>query len=352
MPPTTLSKVQGTFLGCAIGDAMGMPVETMMHEEILAITDAKGVVGFMDAKQRNLKSISNYKAGDTTDDWQLTAAIVRSLIRMRCYKFEDTVNEQVKEFERCQNGWGRSTKSAFREIKEWFDSEGERGRASWQPALAKEGSLGCGNGVAMKIAAIALHSCLDCVHPGNIADQIMEQGRLTHPDTRASHAAYAVAWLLTNIFMRPLHTGIFGKEDVEKMLFLLILEVERIERLFPDPQMAEDRISSRLRKIFHGKMLDNATDLRVKNGTSCFSLESIPFSMATFLRHPTDFRAGVLEAVNAGGDTDSNAAMVGALIGANCGVEAIPEEWRNFRKEFEEPVRLGEEFHRVFFSIR
>ncbi|MEK7512006.1 MAG: ADP-ribosylglycohydrolase family protein, partial [Patescibacteria group bacterium] len=184
------------------------------------------------------------------------------------------------------------------------------------------------------------------------ADQIMEQGRLTHPDTRASHAAYAVAWLLTNIFMRPLHTGIFGKEDVEKMLFLLILEVERIERLFPDPQMAEDRISSRLRKIFHGKMLDNATDLRVKNGTSCFSLESIPFSMATFLRHPTDFRAGVLEAVNAGGDTDSNAAMVGALIGANCGVEAIPEEWRNFRKEFEEPVRLGEEFHRVFFSIR
>jgi ADP-ribosylglycohydrolase len=298
-----------------------------------------------------LKSISNYKAGDTTDDWQLTAAIARSLIRSHCYKFEDTVNEQVKEFERCQNGWGGTTKKSFKEIKEWFDSEGERGRASWQPALPREGSSGCGNGVAMKIAAIALHSSLDCLNHGTLSDQIMEQGKLTHSDIRASHAAYAVAWLLSRIFLRPFQAGIFKNDDIEKMLFQLMLEIERIERLFPDPQMTEDRISSRLRKIFCEKMLFVPVALRVKIGTSCFSLESIPFSIATFLRHPTDFRAGVLEAVNAGGDSDSNAAIVGALIGANCGVEAIPEEWRTFRKEFEEPMRLGEEFHRVFCRL-
>lgn len=348
MIPSALSKIQGTFLGCAIGDAMGMSVETMTQEEILAVTDGKGVVGFMDAKQRNLKSISDYKAGDTTDDWQLTAAIARSLIKMHCYKFEDTVNEQVKEFERCRNGWGKTTKSSFGEIKEWFDSEGERGRASWQPALMRDGSSGCGNGVAMKIAAIALHSSLDCVYPGNLSDKIMEQGRLTHPDMRASHAAYAVASLMAKVILQPLIKGVFEKEDVGKRLSELIVEVGRIERLFPDPQKAEDTISGRLRKIFMEKMLDDVTALRGKNGTSCLSLESVPFSIATFLRHPTDFRAGVLEAVNAGGDTDSNAAMVGALIGANCGVEVIPEEWRNFRKEFEEPIKLGEEFHRVF----
>jgi len=352
MLPTALSKIQGTFLGCAIGDAMGMPVETMTADGILKVTDGKGVTTFMDAKQRNLKSISNYKAGDTTDDWQLTAAIARALIKNRCYRTGDTVNEQLLEFERCTNGWGSSTKRSFKEIKEWFDSEGKSGRDPGLPVAPNEEIFGCGNGVAMKIAAIALHHSLDCLNHGTLSGQIMEQGRLTHPDFRASHAAYAVAWLLTRTFLRPLQAGIFVRDDIEKELFTLILEVEMVERLFPDPQAAEDRISSRLRKIFHGKMLDDPAALRVKIGTSCFSLESIPFSIATFLRNPTDFRAGVLEAINAGGDTDSNAAMVGALIGANCGVEAIPTEWRSFRKEFEEPIKLGEEFHRTFNSIR
>jgi ADP-ribosylglycohydrolase len=69
--------------------------------------------------------------------------------------------------------------------------------------------------------------------------------------------------------------------------------------------------------------------------------------MAVFLRHPRNFRAAVLEAVNAGGDTDSTASMVGALVGANCGLDVIPAEWLNFRPEFQEPVELGEKLYRI-----
>ena len=56
---------------------------------------------------------------------------------------------------------------------------------------------------------------------------------------------------------------------------------------------------------------------------------------------------GILEAVNAGGDTDTIAAMVGAMIGCNVGLEGIPEEWLRFRPEFQKALMLGEQLFQV-----
>ena len=51
------------------------------------------------------------------------------------------------------------------------------------------------------------------------------------------------------------------------------------------------------------------------------------------VRHVTDpaerLRAGIVAAVNGGGDTDTVAAIAGALLGAACGESAIPAEWRS-----------------------
>jgi ADP-ribosylglycohydrolase len=45
------------------------------------------------------------------------------------------------------------------------------------------------------------------------------------------------------------------------------------------------------------------------------------------LCHPDDFRAGVLAAVNHGGDSDSTGAIAGNILGAKLGKAAIPQEW-------------------------
>jgi len=52
-------------------------------------------------------------------------------------------------------------------------------------------------------------------------------------------------------------------------------------------------------------------------------------SIALFcaLCHPDDFRAGVLAAVNHGGDSDSTGAIAGNILGAKLGKAAIPREW-------------------------
>lgn len=58
------------------------------------------------------------------------------------------------------------------------------------------------------------------------------------------------------------------------------------------------------------------------NGPSV--LEGLPFGWACFLRHPEDFGAAVLAAVNMGNDAEATAAIAGALCGAYVGASGIP----------------------------
>jgi ADP-ribosylglycohydrolase len=46
------------------------------------------------------------------------------------------------------------------------------------------------------------------------------------------------------------------------------------------------------------------------------------------LLHAETLEEGVVETVRRGGDTDTNAAICGALLGAVCGREAVPEQWQ------------------------
>jgi ADP-ribosylglycohydrolase len=48
--------------------------------------------------------------------------------------------------------------------------------------------------------------------------------------------------------------------------------------------------------------------------------DSLPFSYALFLRNPRSF-GSIMEAVNAGGDNDTNAKLVGEMLGAYYGLD-------------------------------
>lgn len=55
--------------------------------------------------------------------------------------------------------------------------------------------------------------------------------------------------------------------------------------------------------------------------------EAIAAATYVLARHPDDPRAAILEAANTPGDSDSIATLVGALVGARRGIEAIPKDW-------------------------
>lgn len=329
-----ISKIQACLLGVQIGDAMGMPWELMKPEQILEATKGQGVTGFVDPVQRKISGTMSLKAGDTTDDWQLTAANARSIIRKRHYDHMDIAREHVMEFERCTFGWGSTTRIGLKEVKEFFDSNGTSGRNPFRYVPEIPGK-GCGNGVAMKIAPLAI---LDTVQNNkNLLACVLAHGLMTHPDARASIAAYAVARVIAAVIDTAM--------PPEAILEYLIRQVEDAESSLHNWLVKHeiDPFSGRLKRIRN--VIADPIALREQVGTGCLALESVAFAIATFLRHPTDFRAGVLEAINAGGDTDSTASMVGAMIGANCGLDAIPKEWREFRPEYQESLKLGKELY-------
>jgi len=63
-------------------------------------------------------------------------------------------------------------------------------------------------------------------------------------------------------------------------------------------------------------------------GNDVSAVESVPAALAAFLTHPDDTYAAIRFALQVGGDTDTIAAMTGAVGGARLGTQALPPHWR------------------------
>jgi ADP-ribosylglycohydrolase len=61
-------------------------------------------------------------------------------------------------------------------------------------------------------------------------------------------------------------------------------------------------------------------------GISAFVTPSVAWSLYAFLRTPDDYWSTVCTAIAVGGDTDTMAAMAGAIAGARLGPSALPQE--------------------------
>jgi ADP-ribosylglycohydrolase len=66
-----------------------------------------------------------------------------------------------------------------------------------------------------------------------------------------------------------------------------------------------------------------------RDAVSGWILQTVPVAIYCWLCHPLDFRAATEDVVLLGGDTDTTAAIVGALVGASVGTEGIPADWLN-----------------------
>lgn len=340
-------RVAGAFMGCRIGDAMGMPWEIIDRDEILRLTGGQGLTGFQDYPRRFFGGVRKLKLGDYTDDYQLTAAIARAMIASHGFSLEEIAREHVREMYRTTAGWGGSTKQSIKVVAEWFESMGKRGRRFDSPAKVSKQGKGTGNGVVMKVSPVPIWNAIRAGAFGeawNTREQVMQLGGLTHVNPLASIAAVAVA-RLEEIFFQESNP----KMDDEKWAFEVLREIARATGAVARAHRIDIiEWTTRANKLLDFDLLfGNLQVLARTVGTSCFALESAVFCIAVALRHPNDFRAAMLEALNADGersDRDTNCAIVGAMIGAHVGIEGIPLEWRNFYPDFAETEELARAF--------
>ena len=326
-------KVRGCFLGTAVGDALGKPVEMCKPQHIAEkygrITD------YQDCSSH--KYFDNDHKGTTTDDWQLTKAVARAMITTGKFDLDEIAVEHGKEFAVSVRGWGGSTREAVARIVEGVH---------WKEAgKTDQENRGLGNGVCMKASPAGLYMALtnpQCNNPPwdehiqNIADMAI----MTHYTSIAVTSGLAHAFATLKCFAATPET--FNKES----FVAVIIGAAQLGRQYC-PGTLKDDMQTRFEKLKVKYEPAEIIDPEEFGGGSCYVFDSLPFTYAWFLRNPNSIET-LYDCVSAGGDADSNGSMVGGLLGALHGESIFPQHLVDGLKNKDEVLEVADQFYERF----
>ncbi len=361
-----LNSIVGAFLGLIIGDALGMPYEGKSPKEIMFSTMRQGVSGFV-ARQpyynyETHRQIAGKPPASHTDDWQLNRAVTRSLVACGGFSLSHCVNCHVQELLKDAGNFGASTRSNLDYYRLRFE---EREPFIFR-AIEELSGVGLSNGVAVKVMPLALFYNRD---PEKLYDIVVKLSAVTHRSREAMLSAHVMATLMILLYYYPI--GVDSPINDHQRLDLLDYLIENLyiregkdsepSRLMRGLLIVRDLIDwgvlSGLSETLKEKslsneerallirqcMVDGGGDLSHHIGADCACYHSVPFVIAMFLLNPSQFKQGLIDVVNCGDDTDTNAAMLGALLGINLGAKKIPEELSGASLDFRDAGKLGVE---------
>lgn len=310
----------GCILGTAVGDAIGLPAEGLSRRR------QRRMLGEIDGHRL---LFGRGMISDDTEHTCMTAqalivsggepdAFVRSLAwRLRFWLLG------------LPAGTGKATLKSF--VKLWLGF----------PAR-KSGVWSAGNGPAMRSALIGVCFGDD---PQRLRKLVRLSTRITHTDPRAEQGALAVA-LAAHMASRQGEKPLASEEYEERLRELLGTD-EASEFL--------GLIERTIESVRAGESVEAFFDnMGLTYGASGFICHTIPAVIHVWLRHQGDFREGIREIVRLGGDTDTTAAILGAIVGARVGRAGIPDEWLDGLFEWPRSVawmeRLGHRLAAVMES--
>ena len=173
-----------------------------------------------------------------------------------------------------------------------------------------------GNGSAMRVAPLGALLADEIPTLRRIA---AEQSRITHLDSRCTAGSVAVACA----------TALAASDGFEPLAALARIATwvgaddaamgQAIAAIADWLPLAPEDAAMRLRRA----ELDPEHVL-LWRGISAYVVPSVAWSLYAFLRSPDDYWTAVCTAIGVGGDTDTMAAMTGAMAGARLGVGALP----------------------------
>ena len=326
-------RARGAFLGLAVGDCLGAPVEGMPAWEIKKRFGR--VTDLLDPFEVWVRRPERGRLrGLHTDDTQ-QAWILADVLLKRKEIVADEVAASLVSFARARpdlpRGVHRGTGRFFRAAVDRL--------VAGTPVL-EAGEISAGNGAAMRVAPVGLVLSGDATA---LVRHAVLASAITHRDARAVESAAGLAALIGALVgERPpaglrgyLEAALEGARQAEALIaagdpvalpaagrehtgaFREVL-AQLMVRVDHDDELLMREIADLAGAHSPGR--------RIKRATDGFALASVTASIAFAARAAT-FREAVENAVNAGEDADSVGAMTGALAGARFGAGAIPAEW-------------------------
>jgi ADP-ribosylglycohydrolase/fructose-1,6-bisphosphatase/inositol monophosphatase family enzyme len=282
-----LDRGVGCLLGQAIGDSLGSLVE---------FKTARDIAGRHPGGVRDLADggVWNTIAGQPTDDTELALDLARTLARSPEWSADAVAQAYADWYRSPPFDIGTTTSQAMSAV---VAADAQRGAAESMRRAANRYSQS--NGALMRCAPIGIWA-RDADEASRVA---RADAALSHPNPvcAAASAAHAAA----------ISTAIAGGDS--GAMFAAA-----------DSAIGDDPDVRALRDVLAAA--------RDRKGPAEYSAQMgwvlIAFQNAfCHLARGTSFEAALVETVGQGGDTDTNAAICGALLGAARGRGAIPARW-------------------------
>jgi ADP-ribosylglycohydrolase len=283
--PQLISRARGALLGLVAGNQLGVPTEHLGTPEAIRKAFPNGVLDLAPPP----------KNSPYDDDAAMALLLGESLHASRDFDAADVARRWVKWMKVDGRGIGLTTKRALTLI--------ERGKEPFEAGrLANQENPGrsAGNGSVMRCIPVALryHDNID-----RLIRVSTQQAAITHADERCTWGAAAV-----NLAARELlHGNIYFIEEV----------LHRIG----------DRAPRALRDAIHRVPRERESDLPIAVvGEAGYVVHCVEIAF-WFVTHDRTLEEALVALAQAGGDTDTNAAVAGALLGARYGEAALPPRW-------------------------
>jgi len=263
----SLARAQGCLLGQVIGDSLGSLVEFGDPHDI-ARAYPQGVRELADG------GVWGTIAGQPTDDSELALALARSILRSGHH----------------------DPARAFAAYREWLASRPfDVGATVYAALQGRPDPSSEANGSLMRVSPIGIWAAGD---PARAAAAARADSQLTHPNPVCAEACAA--------FAAAIAAGI-ASGDRGRML---------------EAALAQSAGAAR-KTIEQAAAGEPPEDFLANRGWVRTALRNAFYR----LLHAPSFEEALVATVCAGGDTDTNAAIAGALFGAACGRDAIPTRW-------------------------
>lgn len=297
-------QFSGCLIGQCLGDATGFVVEGFSPE-----ASERYIADYLKTEKAGEFGRFPFPFGQYSDDSQLARELVQSYVQKKYFDPADYAKRIIQIFsEKRIVGFGYSTKEAAKRLALGIP---------WEESGAPPPSAG--NGSAMRAAPVGLFF-FD--NPQKLIQAAQDQGRITHRDPRCSAGTVAisgaVALALRDTALYPDH-----------FLATLAEWTAPLDQGFADGLAATMRCLSMPPEeasplIANIGADDDYMDDDEWKGMPGFVVCSVLWSLYSFLRTPNDYWETICTAISAGGDTDTTAAMAGAISGAFLGINAIP----------------------------
>ena len=284
-----------TLVGCAIGDALGNPFEMKP-----AVNPA--LVAW-DGQFKEGGTFWWGQPGQYTDDTLMSLALSASMLQHQGFNPEDVAIKYLAWMESGNTrGIGGTTAAALTRLK--------LGATYLESGLTNnpDGSAVGGNGTAMRASPIGLVYRNDLFKLVEVAEA---DAAITHNSLEPKVGSVAVALgvaLLANRISTP-----------KSVLWDIVDTL--------DESIVKGKLQMAQVWLEQGTAMSNiAAEALADIGTNGYVPETV--AAAFFCLGATDnFKDAVVMAVKGGGDTDTTAAIVGAMAGTYYGLEGIPTEY-------------------------